>query len=150
MLAHAASPQPGPGPERPSDRSPASPPSTISIQRVKQVLVLRPTGRLDRHGVQRLREHVRAADEPIVIHLDDCVVVAPSAFDHLASPDHDDRSRVEVCIVCRRLTCRRLLARVGVLDRFPVFQQLEDALQALVLARAGYGDGWLPPPPHPP
>ena len=144
MLAHAPPPHPESAANQPPERSGAPTAPAIASHHVSGVLVLRPIGRLGRDSIDRLRRLVRAADAPVVIQLDDCVLVAPSAFDRLQTEVEDHA--IELCIVCRRLTCRRLLARVGITERFSFFQQLEDALQARVMAAAGYGDGWRSPP----
>lgn len=117
---------------------PASPPE---MRRIGEVLVIRPLGSLDRDAVARLRRTASEADGPVIIDLDDCVLVAPVALVELDEQD-DDAEPTELCFVSRRTTCRLLLLRSGLLDRFDVFRQLEDALQARVLALAGYGRGW--------
>ncbi len=143
MLAPAPNPSPNPDDEGPPTGSGSEPVTApLSIERIGEIVVLRPAGKLGRNDVEQLRDVIHGIDGPVVVVLDDCVLVAPTAFDR---HDRDDGHAVEMCIVCRRLTCRHLLARVGVADRFPVFQHLEDALQARVLARAGYGDGWRTP-----
>lgn len=115
--------------------------SHIEVTRLDDVLILRPQGGLDRSVVANLERSVAAATGPVVVDLDECVLVDPTAVRHVASAGPRDR---EVCIVSRRLSCRRLLARVGVTERLAVFQCLADALQARVLAGSGYGSGWSP------
>ncbi|MCD9625231.1 hypothetical protein [Rhabdothermincola salaria] len=89
-------------------------------------------------------EHLRDAaaaltDRPILIDLNSCVLTDPHALADLAN-DRDDR--VDSCFVSRRTTCRLLLDRAGIMLRFAVFHQLEDALQARTFANDGYGLGW--------
>ncbi len=134
---------PDPVPEDPRTTPPHVPRREVGVtfESRRGVLVLRPTGRLDRSTAERLRRDAASATGPVVVDLDDCVLVDPTAIDAI-DVDGDGDGDLEVCIVCRRLSCRRLLARVGVTDRFAVFQRLEDALQARVLANAGYGPGW--------
>lgn len=104
------------------------------------VVVLAPSGPLDRAAVERIRQVALAlAARPVVIDLSDCVLTDPNA---LADLHDDDAGPVEVCFLSRRPTCRLLLARTGITSRFAVFGQLEDALQARALAASGYGPGW--------
>jgi hypothetical protein len=103
------------------------------------VLVVAPMGQLDRAGVERLRREVLEAGGPVAVDLDECILVDPGAVTNL---DLGDTDHPDLCFVSRRVTCRLLLARFGMSARFAVFNQLEDALQAKVLADAGYGPGW--------
>lgn len=106
----------------------AAPQPQIVSERLGDVVVLRPLGTLDRPVVDRLRAMVLASNDPVVIDLDDCVLVDPRCLMRTGSAQPP--SDADVRIVCRRLSCRRLLARVGIADRFGVFARLEDALSS--------------------
>lgn len=117
-------------------------PEGIHREVVDDVLVLSPQGGLDAAVVDELSSAVRAATSPVLIDLNDCIVVDP----HLLRSSRlrrELRAARDVCIACRRLTARRLLARTSVLEHVAVFQSVQDALQARVLQRDGYGSGWL-------
>lgn len=47
-----------------------------------------------------------------------------------------------VCLVCGRLSARRLLRLVGAADIVPIFMTTADAMQVLILHEHGYGPGW--------
>ena len=47
-----------------------------------------------------------------------------------------------VCLVCGRLSARRLLRLVGAADIVPIFMTTADAMQVLILHGHGYGPGW--------
>lgn len=47
-----------------------------------------------------------------------------------------------LCVVCGRLSARKLLRCAGVADIIPVFMTTADAVQALMLYEDGYGPGW--------
>ena len=47
-----------------------------------------------------------------------------------------------VCLVCGRLSARRLLRLAGAADIVPVFMTTADAVQALLRHDDGYGSGW--------
>lgn len=47
-----------------------------------------------------------------------------------------------LCVVCGRLSARKLLRCAGVADVIPVFMTAADAIQALVLHEDGFGPGW--------
>lgn len=117
---------------------------TIDLLRADGVLVIRPTGNLDEDVVASLDDIVRTAEAPLVIDLDHCVLVRPCALDRILAAAADDLP-VDICIASRRLSCRRLLSRVGLGDRVAVFSCLEDALHARH-ATAGSGEpSGLPP-----
>lgn len=47
-----------------------------------------------------------------------------------------------VCLVCSRLSARRLLRLAGAADIVPIFMSTADAIQALLFHEDGYGSGW--------
>jgi anti-anti-sigma regulatory factor len=47
-----------------------------------------------------------------------------------------------VCLVCGRLSARRVLRLVGAADIVPIFMTTADAMQVLILHEQGYGPGW--------
>jgi hypothetical protein len=108
---------------------------------IRDVLVLKPQGRLGQEMIGQLDQALEAVDAPVVIDLDDCIL-----SDHRGvGPDVVERWSAmapELAFSCRRLSARRLLARGGLAERFAVFQRIEDALQAKTLYDCGYGDGW--------
>lgn len=104
------------------------------------VLIVRPIGRLDRSVVAQLRDEVRHVDVPVVVVLDECIVVEPGALLELDPTSGGSPS--ELCLVSGRFTCRLLLGRAGVSARFAVFEHLDDAVRARRSALAGAGAGW--------
>ena len=113
----------------------------ISVRRTDGVAVVRPVGALDRPVVDKLRRAALDADRPVVVDLDDCVIVDAEALDRIAL-DPQLSGLSEVCFVTRSTPVRDLLGRSDLAHRYPVFKRVEDALQARVFAREGYGGGW--------
>lgn len=125
------------------DQSPAEP----EVHRTwrQGVLVLRPQGPVDSSVIERVRTLVRDASTPVVIDLDESILVDRAALDEVVrrrsfvpSPSFD------MCLVSKRLSCRRLLGHVGLSATIAVFQSIEDAIQARLHEAAGYGSGWRP------
>lgn len=86
-------------------------------------------------------------DRRVVLDLGDAVLVSPTGLCELldrviAAGEDPDR----VCVVCERLSTQVLLRRYGATEQAAVFGSVNDALQAALLAREGYGDGWTPHP----
>lgn len=107
---------------------------------VPQLVVLRPVGVLDAQNLARLDEDVaEAGAAPVVIDLGQCTLSVPGIL-ALLEPRRWGREASEVCLVSRRLTSRRLLAKTNV--TLAVFGDVRDATQARVLGAAGYGAGW--------
>ena len=127
-----------------SERDPG--PVALAPQR-GDIVVLRPTGALDAATIDRVRAAVRAAGGPVVIDLDECVLVDPAALEAVVHDDSrpDRLDPADVSIACGRLSCRTLLSRAGVTRRFAVFARIEDAVQARILWQDGYGSGWTSP-----
>jgi anti-anti-sigma regulatory factor len=115
--------------------------SSVVVRWEADVLVVTPRGALDAATVSQITGALRNARSAAIVDLDECIVADPAALDPVAL-DRCMSAAAELCVTCRRLSCRRLLARVGVTDRLAVFQRVEDALQARILARSGYGEGW--------
>lgn len=90
----------------------------------------------------RLTTLIERLRSPVVIDLDDCIIIDPGALGRLATAGR--RQQGTTAISSRRLSGRRLMARFGVTERIPVFACVEDAVQAWVLGEAGYGRGWRP------
>lgn len=90
-------------------------------------------------------------DVRVVIDLSDAVLVGPAALCDLldevvAAGEDPDRA----CVVCERLSTQVLLRRYGATEQAAVFSTVNDALQALLLQREGYGSGWAPGHAHAP
>ncbi len=117
------------------------PESSVSVRRSHDVVVVRPRGGLDAALADELRSTVLDTSGPVVIDLDECVLIDPASLERLAAdPALPETS--ELAIACRRLSCRQLLVRSGIGDHVAIFGRLEDALQAREFARSGYGTGW--------
>jgi hypothetical protein len=128
----------------PTDR-PGSPEDELPIPRSHHrggVVALRPSGPLDASGIEQLQEAVSEAEAPVVVDLDECILLDPAALGSVHADIPVDPA--DVSIACRRLSCRVLLARAGITERFAVFSRIEDAVQARILWQAGYGEGWSP------
>ena len=127
---------------RTSRRRNVDPTDALQLDQHRDVLVIRPLGRLDTGTIERVGQLVAESSTAVIVDLDECVVADPRA---LAAIDDRVLRGVEVCIVSSRLSCRQLLARTGTAARLPVFQRRADALQARLLAAEGYGRGWSMP-----
>jgi len=103
------------------------------------VAVLSPSGVLDREVLEQLEVELGSRTTPVIVDLSDCTLGATDVLSELGV-GRWRRASGDVCLVCRRLTGRRLLARAGV--RMVVFTSVGDAVQAWVLSAAGYGSGW--------
>lgn len=113
---------------------PGASPATVELA------VVAPTGVLDEGVLDELDELIATTPTtPVVIDLTDCVLASPATVAALDTRRWA-RQDGDVCIVCRRLTGRRLLFHAGV--ALPVFGSVQDASQALVLGDAGFGRGW--------
>ena len=113
------------------------------LRQHRDILVIRPDGRLDADAIERVGQIVAAeSTTAAIVDLDECFLSDPEA---LAAIDGTVLNGVELCNVTGRMSCRRLLVRAGVTDRFPVFQRRRDALQARQLATEGSGRGWSMP-----
>lgn len=112
----------------------------IAFRREHGVVVLRPVGSLDRRLTERLRRAVLDARRPVIVDLDMCDVES-RVLEQIAV-DPKLFSVPELCIVARSPRCRDLLAHVGLDHRFALFTTVDDALQARVFAREGFGAGW--------
>lgn len=104
--------------------------ASIQVRQRGDVLVIRPLGALDRRSLPRIRAAVLGAGHAAVLDLDGCVLVDPRM---LAAADFaaGDGEAPEVHIVSGRLSCRRLLARVGATERHQVHRSIEEAIQAM-------------------
>lgn len=104
-----------------------------------QIAVLRPRGVIDGAAVVELRSTAATAGtEAVAIDVTDAVLGDRHALVELAAVRWPDG--VAVCVVCHRLSGRRLLIKAGL--RLPVFASVQDAVQARVLEAAGFGSGW--------
>ena len=122
------------GPERPVAVHP------VGVGPEGVVGVVAPHGVFDGRELRRLdRAMQQGAAASVVIDLTECTLADPTAVSELQSIRWD-LAAGQVCLVCRRLSGRRLLGRFGV--RLAVFGTVEDAVQALLLLDAGYGRGW--------
>lgn len=114
---------------------------SIIARRSHGVTVLKPLGSLDADLADELHAAARAVTGPVVIDLDECVLIDPGSLERLAA-DPALPNRPELAVACRRLSCRQLLTRAGIGEHVAIFDRLEDALQAREFARSGYGTGW--------
>ena len=126
-----------PAAERPAVLGPAR----VSVQRTGGVVVLRPLGIFDRALSDRLRRTALDAGRPVIIDLDDSVLTDTAALEGLAL-DPKLSALPELCLVSRRPDSRQEVARAGISTRFALFKRVEDAQQARLFARHGYGRGW--------
>lgn len=96
--------------------------------RVGEVVVLRPRGGLDRALAEDLRQLAREANAPVIVHLDDCVLVDPRALQRVAF--EWETRRPEMCIVCPRNSARQLLHRARVDRELLIFRDVDLAIEA--------------------
>jgi hypothetical protein len=84
----------------------------------------------------------RHPSDDVVIDLTSCTLASFAAIEAL-DPERWERPQGSTCVACRRPSSRQLITRAGVARRMAVFQCVADALQCHVMARAGYGSGWM-------
>lgn len=78
---------------------------------------------------------------PVILNLNALTLGNANALDQLviflrSLPDF------RFCLVCSRLSARRLLRLIGAADIVPIFMTAADAMQVLILQEDGYGPGW--------
>jgi anti-anti-sigma regulatory factor len=113
----------------------------IDQQRVEGAMLVRPIGGLDSDLVAEVRQTVLQARSPVVIDLTGSVLVDPVALQRIAKDW--DLYRPRMCVVCERPSGRELLTRAGIDEDLAVFDDVDEALQALTSTGAG-ADGWTP------
>ena len=122
--------------------SPAGATTRVEQAVVRDIAVLSVIGLLERSALLALDARLRCEDVgPTIIDLGDCTITDRTVLEGL---DHErwNLSEDTICVACRRLSGRRLLASAHVTERLTVFGQVEDAIQARVLEQAGFGSGW--------
>lgn len=105
------------------------------------VVVVAPAGALDRRRLEALDHRLVADVRPTILDLSRCLATDTTAMASL-DPARWGRTAADICIASSRLTAHRLLRRVGVHRRLSIFVHVNDAIQATVLERDGYGMGW--------
>ena len=106
------------------------------------VLVVSPGPVLDDANIARLDDVLDTAPSvPVVIDLTQTMITNRLMLDRL-DPGRWNRTPEQACVACSRVTGRELITRAAVGRRLAVFHRVEDAIQARVLAAAGYGHGW--------
>ncbi|MDP8986949.1 MAG: STAS domain-containing protein [Actinomycetota bacterium] len=81
----------------------------------------------------RLQTMVRACSpQPVVLDITSLTIAGADGFRQLTAFLHwSSETLGRVCLVCRRLSARRLLHRSGATDAVPVFMTVEEAVGAL-------------------
>ena len=110
----------------------------VSHHRRDDIVVLRPIGALDGTLVDEVRELALGAHAPVIVELNECVLVDPAALRRIAQGW--ELYRPQMCIVCHRAGGRQLLARAGVDQHLAIFERVGQAL----VARAEASGGWAP------
>jgi hypothetical protein len=107
------------------------------------VLVVTAQGVFDDAALHQLDEVLGATPRrrPAAIDLTECALAEPSVLQQL-DPRRWARSSTDVCVVCHRLTGRRLMMRTGMAHRFSLFASVEDALRSHRSSSGGSGAGW--------
>lgn len=110
----------------------------ISEHRLDGVVVLRLTGGLDRALVDEVRKRAITARAPVIVDVDECVLVDPAPVQHLAMDW--ELYRPDMCIVTGCPGCREFLARAGIEEHLAVFERTDDAIDV----RRSTGNRWSP------
>lgn len=106
-------------------------------------MVISVSGPVNAGLMSRLGAHLRRAPEgqPVVVDLSALTLGSAERLEQLVVFLRS-LSGSRVCLVCGRLSARRLLRLAGVADILPVFMSTGDAIQALLFHEDGYGPGW--------
>ena len=115
----------------------------LSSRQEHGAVLISVTGALNAGLFSRLGAQLRQAPigQPVIVNLSALTLDSARVLEQLVvflrsySDSH-------VCVVCGRLSARKLLRCAGVADIIPVFMTTADAVQALVLHADGYGPGW--------
>ena len=128
----------------------AEPPGPVSlrgaanVRLVGDVTIVVPQGTIDLEVLSRVHDTVQfGATDALLIDLSECVITDLGVRDSLV-PGYWGLEPIRFCLVCSRLSGRRLLAKAGLNDRVAVFASTGDARQARSMHRSGYGPGWNP------
>lgn len=115
----------------------------FSTRQEHGAVVVSVTRTIDDGLFSKLDAEVRRAPvgEPFIINLSALTLGSARAVEQLVVFLRS-LSGPRVCLVCGRLSARKLLRFAGAADIVPVFMTTADAVQALVLQRHGYGSGW--------
>ena len=120
--------------------TPPSEPARVTQLRRDGVSIIRPTGRLDADLADEIRHLALEARAPVVVDLDDCVLIDPAAVLRIVSGW--EFFRPEMCVVSSRPGARQLLQRAGVDAELAVFPSVDHAMDDR--ADPTTGDRWLP------
>ena len=111
---------------------------------VDDVTVVVPQGTLDGDALRQVLDAVELSEiGGLLIDLSECVIIDLGVRESLV-PEFWGLDSDRFCLVCGRLSGRRLLARAGLHERVAVFASTGDAHQARRMHRCGYGPGWEP------
>lgn len=126
--------------DREASASPYGAPSDhIRLSTSGDVLIVEPSGELDDQTSTALDRVLNEVSVPTVLDLRRCDAAGAAAFSG-SDPGRWGRSPATVCVVLDRATAREVEGRPA--PGMSVFHQTADAIQALVLAESGYGNGW--------
>ena len=95
--------------------------------RIGDMTVLRPRGGLDRDLADDVRQFALEAHGPVVIDLDECILVDPRSVQRLAF--EWEMYRPEMCVVSSRNATRELRHHVRVDEELLVFDDVDRALE---------------------
>lgn len=101
-----------------------SPP--ILVRRIDAIVVLEPSGDLDRFTIERLHRAVIESREPIIIDLNRCALIDPSGLARIAE-EHKRSPELDVRLACRHGPLHDALVRMGIADELTVLEDLHDA-----------------------
>lgn len=118
----------------------------LRIEVRKRCHVVAVDGGLDEVLARRVAHEISGECEGtrgIIVDLDTATLLDPSGVRVLLSAVADEAGGAPVCLATSRLSARLVLARWGIAETTALFASAADALQALVLADDGYGEGWV-------
>lgn len=113
--------------------------SVVRVELVDGVRVVHVEGCATDQDLRVALSSLRDHPGPTVLDLSELTLVGPGVSELVAGLVNTCGA---VCVTARRHTARVILQRSGIDDLCVVFTSVGDALQALRLADAGYGEGW--------
>lgn len=119
-------------------------PSSVQVEAMEGVSVIRANGDLDAPVVDALVERIQRCGEQgaVVVDLSEVTLLARRPVRRVT------RALVQSCaphqraLVCRRGTARALVRTWQLARSIALFMSVGDALQARRFERSGYGPGW--------